>query len=192
MTRQVTIAIIVGLTLAIASAGKRLQDPANGQQVLSQLQEPENASELFFPDICPAESTSVCNRMLQPGCACYDDGICEYVSGGNRCTYCSKDNVLSFNAGQQCPQLDDAKLYVCEKHEEPIVCPRYLERGCICYSDGTCTEGMVNQCSNCQQDRVLSVVEGGKCPRLEIENQKEKLRRHLSRRPHFLRGHRQC
>ena len=45
-----------------------------------------------------------------------------------------------------------------------IKCSDKYQEGCICYNDGTCKEGPVNSCIQCQQDDVYAVETDTKCP----------------------------
>mmetsp|Transcript_27168 Transcript_27168/g.31336 ORF Transcript_27168/g.31336 Transcript_27168/m.31336 type:complete len:179 (+) Transcript_27168:57-593(+) len=43
-------------------------------------------------------------------------------------------------------------------------CMSNYSQGCICYKNGTCSEGLVNSCIQCQQDDVVAVESDTKCP----------------------------
>ena len=59
---------------------------------------------------------------------------------------------------------NNAKPYVCQPRDRtPRPCPQYVVQGCICYTDGSCSNGHVNSCTDCARPGVYSVLEGQSC-----------------------------
>ena len=172
MNKQVIACIVLSLSVALVSAARTspIHPDFHTKTNINTQQQQQQQPEYFTPDVCPAQPAPFCNRMIQPGCACFTNGTCNYMTAGNRCSACFQDEVVSFNVGEQCPDLDGGKLYTCDGTSKPAFCPMYITQGCICYSNGTCTEGSVNQCSDCQRDGVVSVIEGASCPRIESQD----------------------
>ena len=129
-------------------------------------------------DICTPGSRAVrCFANLPVlSCVCYADGTCA-TEKADKCVSCSNEQIVSVSKGccpatatkpttpapstecrstplEKCPYLNPAL----------VLCANYMTEGCICYNDGTCKEGLVNQCLNCMEDGVYAVEEGSKCP----------------------------
>ena len=140
-------------------------------------EQPQQAGDFFIADQCGVKSdpaATLCTQQLEPGCACYKNGTCEYLPNANRCTACLEADILSYNKGEQCPELEDnTKLFACEPRGEPLACLEYITQGCVCYQNGTCTEGLVNACSDCGREGVVSVLEGGSCAVTQTLSQQE-------------------
>ena len=75
----------------------------------------------------------------------------------------ASDNTRSMdcrrNPLEKCRKLPGIKLN----------CLSEYSQGCICYDNGTCEEGLVNACIQCQKDDVLAVEANSKCPCLGVQ-----------------------
>ena len=109
---------------------------------------------------------------LELSCVCYYNGTCE-TKKAHICRDCHDSDVASISKGCCAATTarslsDDCRhtpLKKCDKEFLMRVrCRTDLKQGCICYDNGTCEEGLVNYCVQCQQNDVLAVEEGSKCP----------------------------
>ena len=184
--REDIVSVLEGGSCAVTQTLSQQEEVTQEESV----EEPQQAGDFFIPNQCayPKSDPAVtsCLRGEESGCACYEDGTCQYVSNTNGCLACLETEVRSFNQDEQCPEVDGGRFYVCKAEvtpnpfapssnlrSQPIACPEYAAEGCLCFNNGTCTEGVVNQCIDCQRDGVVSVTEGGSCPRVESEEEEE-------------------
>ncbi len=60
---------------------------------------------------------------------------------------------------------NDVTPYICQSKDRiNRPCAQYVVAGCICYTDGTCSNEHVNTCTDCADSDVYSVLEGAQCP----------------------------
>lgn len=149
-------------------------------------------SNFFIPKRCPQVGGIIPQRFgpAISGCVCYRDGRCEYSTDQSRSELCFYSGAISVNENEQCPTLNGGKLFVCphkpiwppppvtdedtateiadfnfKRPDFKVNCPSYVKKGCICYHNGTCIKSSnVNQCVNCQDESILSIIEDGDCP----------------------------
>jgi len=145
----------------------------NVEKRSNSLQSNNQNNNIFVPNNCPVGIKTSCTYNIVPGCAKFKNGTYAYLTGGNRCTYCSTtgSNVVAFNENQKCPvvatQPSQNNTYV------PSVCPSNpaqfctfnLVPGCAKFRNGTyayLSNG--NKCTQCQKSDIVAFNEGQQCP----------------------------
>mmetsp|Transcript_54743 Transcript_54743/g.62928 ORF Transcript_54743/g.62928 Transcript_54743/m.62928 type:complete len:360 (+) Transcript_54743:28-1107(+) len=121
-------------------------------------------------DICQHDSRNVNCFAYIPTltCACYFDGACK-TQFTDRCGACNDPMLASISKGC-CPVKPVEKCRSTPLDQCPVIdgrlvkCANIYNDGCICYKNGTCIEGPVNSCIQCQQEDVFGVEVGSKCP----------------------------
>ena len=145
-------------------------------------------------DICQPFARDVrCFAYIpEVSCVCYFNGTC-LTETIDKCSSCTNDDIVSVTTGccattleaipiEPLPikpfpikplpiepiPIEDCRRTPLEKcpylNPALVLCANHMTEGCICYNDGTCKEGLVNQCLNCMEDGVYAVEEGSKCP----------------------------
>jgi len=128
-------------------------------------------------DICQDEMRNVNCFAYNPelSCACYFNGTCA-TQMADQCSACRDPQLASISKGR-CSGAETSSTLKCKKtaldkcvkrNGALIKCAGTYTDGCICYKNGTCIEGPVNNCIQCQLDDVYGVEEGSKCPCKEV------------------------
>lgn len=122
----------------------------------------------FIPHRCNQTNQEVkpCLRTTFPGCVCFLNGTCEYKTGSNYCTLCNEKNVVSYNEGEQCPEIGNHDLTVCRHISKPRTCPimlRHTIKSCVCTDSKNCTNEDTTACIACNNNKTVAVLSQGDC-----------------------------
>lgn len=115
----------------------------------------------FVPKFCSSYNfQGSCSQQALPGCACYSTGSCQYQNSGNECTHCRTPNTVSYNPGENCPNIQGQRFSICAGNR-PASCPPAPagKQVCECNDQGSCQYVPGDLCNSCRKQDILSAID---------------------------------